>query len=142
MVRALAAAGADLADVGIIAPYRSQVRAIRAALDAATASSSSGGGADLSSVELNTADKFQGRDKGTVLVSFTRSNAQGRVGELLRDRRRVNVMLSRAKAALVLVGSARTLERGCDVLAALVAAVRRRGWLVELPPDALSAAAQ
>lgn len=114
---------------------RSQVRAIRAALDAA---SHGNNGMSADDVELNTADKFQGRDKNTVLVSFARSNAEGKVGELLRDWRRVNVMLSRAKAALILVGSVRTLER-CEVLASLLRVVRDRGWLLRLPADALGA---
>ena len=60
--------------------------------------------------EVLTLDQAQGRDWSVVLVSLVRSNEAGVVGELLRDRRRINVMLSRAKTKLVLVGSLRTMS--------------------------------
>jgi DNA replication ATP-dependent helicase Dna2 len=149
LVAALAVCGCDLSDVGVICPYRSQVRLLRAALNDSSkrhhhrSSSSSGSGSSsgsqsaVSSVELNTADKYQGRDKSVIIVSLVRSNTAGQVGELLRDWRRVNVLLSRAKQKLVLIGSASTLSH-CAVLSALVAAVRDRGWVLQLPPDALA----
>lgn len=60
---------------------------------------------------MKTIDKYQGRDKACVIVSLVRSNEGGEVG-LLEDKRRVNVLLSRAKHKLILVGSIATLERG------------------------------
>jgi superfamily I DNA and/or RNA helicase len=49
------------------------------------------------------------------VASLVRSNADGVVGALLDDKRRVNVMLSRAKAKIILVGSASTLSQSESV---------------------------
>jgi len=63
------------------------------------------------SVEVATVDSIQGRDRDIVLYSTVRSNPTGRLG-FLRDRRRLNVALSRAREALLIVGDIGTLERG------------------------------
>ncbi|CAN0550098.1 unnamed protein product, partial [Ectocarpus sp. 12 AP-2014] len=86
-------------------------------------------------LEINTIDKYQGRDKKVIVVSFVRSNAEGTVGHLLRDWRRLNVALSRAKHKLLLVGSLRTLS-SCAVLNSLAGILRDRGWVYSLPPGA------
>lgn len=70
-----------------------------------------------------------------IVVSFVRSNEEGTVGHLLRDWRRLNVALSRAKRKLLLVGSMRTLS-SCAVLSSLAGILRRRGWVYSLPPGA------
>lgn len=62
-------------------------------------------------VEVNTVDKYQGRDKSLILVSFVRSNEDGTLGELLKDWRRLNVALTRAKHKLILLGSVSSLKR-------------------------------
>uniref|UniRef100_A0A8C9I2I3 DNA replication ATP-dependent helicase/nuclease n=1 Tax=Piliocolobus tephrosceles TaxID=591936 RepID=A0A8C9I2I3_9PRIM len=87
-------AGCNPSDIGIIAPYRQQLKIINDLL----AHSSIG------MVEVNTVDKYQGRDKSIVLVSFVRSNKDGTVGELLKDWRRLNVAITRAKHKLILLG--------------------------------------
>ena len=66
----------------------------------------------LSSLELKTIDKYQGRDKACMLVSTVASNAEGALGFLHEDQRRINVLLSRAKHKLIFVGSASTLAGG------------------------------
>jgi hypothetical protein len=63
------------------------------------------------SLEVSTIDGFQGRDRDIVLYSTVRSNIAGRLG-FLRDRRRLNVALSRAREALIIIGDVGTLERG------------------------------
>lgn len=68
-----------------------------------------------------------------IVVSFVRSNAEGTVGHLLRDWRRLNVALSRAKRKLVLVGSLRTLS-SCTILSSLTGILKKRGWVYPLPP--------
>ena len=83
------------------------------------------------SVEVHTVDRFQGRDKSVVLVSFVRSNAQRNSGHLLLDWRRVNVALTRAKHKLILVGSASTLS-GAPILDYMLGQVRARGSYVSL----------
>ncbi|CAN0551133.1 unnamed protein product, partial [Ectocarpus sp. 12 AP-2014] len=117
-------AGFDLGGVGVISPYRSQVQLLQAELKPS-----------FPALEINTIDKYQGRDKKVIVVSFVRSNAEGTVGHLLRDWRRLNVALSRAKHKLLLVGSLRTLS-SCAVLNSLAGILRDRGWVYSLPPGA------
>lgn len=57
-------------------------------------------------IEIATVDAFQGRDRDIVIYSAVRSNPENRIG-FLRDARRLNVALSRAKQLLVIVGDAR-----------------------------------
>lgn len=119
--------GVAASDVGIVTFYRSQLALLRQALRSQP------------EVELHTADKFQGRDKEVVLVSFVRSNGAGEVGELLRDWRRVNVSITRARSKLILVGSRKTLMGGGDVLKGLVRICEERGWMYNLPSNVLNA---
>uniref|UniRef100_A0A4W5RRG7 DNA replication ATP-dependent helicase/nuclease n=1 Tax=Hucho hucho TaxID=62062 RepID=A0A4W5RRG7_9TELE len=88
-------------DIGVIAPYRQQLKAISGLL----------AGPAFSTVEVNTVDKYQGRDKSVIIVSFVRSHPEGNLGELLKDWRRLNVAITRAKHKLLMVGSAPTLRR-------------------------------
>nr|XP_021528500.1 DNA replication ATP-dependent helicase/nuclease DNA2 [Aotus nancymaae] len=67
-------AGCNPSDIGIIAPYRQQLKIINDLL----AHSSVG------MVEVNTVDKYQGRDKSIVLVSFVRSNKDGTTGSIIQ----------------------------------------------------------
>lgn len=130
IVQAMETAGGDLSEIGVISPYRSQLKALNLAVSHLPPSTAD-------AIELNTVDKFQGRDKGVVIVSLVRSNAAGKIGDLLRDWRRVNVLLSRAKQKLILIGSSSTLSRGA-IGSALVTIVKRRQWIMRLPADALA----
>ncbi|XP_052211363.1 DNA replication ATP-dependent helicase/nuclease JHS1 isoform X2 [Diospyros lotus] len=91
--------GIEVEDIGIITPYNSQANLIRGAIS--------------TSVEIHTIDKYQGRDKDCILVSFVRSNESGRscISSLLGDWHRINVALTRAKKKLIMVGSRSTLSR-------------------------------
>ncbi|KAF5351219.1 hypothetical protein D9756_008167 [Leucocoprinus leucothites] len=60
------------------------------------------------SVTISTIDSFQGRESDIVIFSTVRSNADGDIG-FLSDRRRLNVMWTRARLALIIVGDRRTL---------------------------------
>jgi DNA replication ATP-dependent helicase Dna2 len=121
----LMSAGVASHDLGIVTFYRSQISLLRQSLRG------------YPSLEFHTADKFQGRDKEAVLVSFVRSNQDGGVGDLLRDWRRVNVAVTRARSKLILLGSERTLSRGGDVLKGLVEMCRVQNWMVDLPVGAV-----
>jgi superfamily I DNA and/or RNA helicase len=87
-------------DVLVVAPYNAQVALLREHLDAA----------GLSDVDVGTVDKFQGRQAPVVFVSMTASSIDDvpRGISFLLNRNRLNVDVSRAKYASVIVRS-RTL---------------------------------
>jgi len=78
-------------------------------------------------LEIKTVDGFQGREKEVVIVSFVRSNKSGEVG-FLRDLRRLNVSITRAKRKLVLIGDSRTLESEGCYKRLIVLATERGGY--------------
>lgn len=89
-------------DIGVITPYKSQVFAIKRALE------SKCGQGYKKDVEVNTVDGFQGREKAVIIFSCVRSGDN--IG-FLSDQRRLNVAITRAKYALWVVGSAECLSR-------------------------------
>ncbi|ETN76998.1 hypothetical protein NECAME_00524 [Necator americanus] len=70
-------------------------------------------------LEVSSVDQYQGRDKSVIIWSLVWTNTSGRRCELLQDRRRVNVALTRAKHKLVLVGCAQSM-RSIDVMKKVV----------------------
>lgn len=59
-------AGCKPGDIGVIAPYRQQLKSISALLQSSA----------FSGVEVNTVDRYQGRDKSLIVLSFVRSTAE------------------------------------------------------------------
>lgn len=94
-------AGLDPSEVAVISPYASQVALLRELASSRGISSA---------VEIDTIDAFQGREKDAVLLSTVRSNADGQIG-FLRDLRRMNVAITRARRHLFVVGDGATLAR-------------------------------
>lgn len=96
---------AERLDTGIISPYRGQVQLLRSMI-----------GRDRffkpfrHLITVNTVDGFQGQERDIILVSMVRSNEDGQIG-FLRDLRRMNVAITRARMKLILVGDSRTLCR-------------------------------
>lgn len=92
-------------EVGVLTFYGAQLRAIRAAFDAAKRERP----APFAGLELrtNTVDRFQGMEKPIIVASLVRSKP-GRLGDFVREYQRVNVGLSRAQQLLVIVGAAET----------------------------------
>lgn len=127
-VHALLASGIPASEIGIITFYRSQLALLRQSLKHV--------GTAEGMVEMHTADKFQGRDKEVVILSCVRSNDGAQVGELLKDWRRVNVALTRARSKLIVVGSAGTLGAGNDTLKGFLKLVREQEWVLDLPGGA------
>ena len=83
--------------IGIISPYEKQVDRLQDLL-----------GAD-ERLEIKTVDGFQGREKEAIIVSLVRSNEEQNIG-FLRDLRRLNVAITRARRKLVVIGHRPTLE--------------------------------
>ena len=84
--------GVEESDIGIISPYADQVKIIQ----------------DMTPVEVKTVDGFQGREKEIIIISTVRSNINGNIG-FLKDLRRLNVAITRAKRKLIIVGNKDTL---------------------------------
>ncbi|XP_037549479.1 DNA replication ATP-dependent helicase/nuclease DNA2 [Nematolebias whitei] len=119
-------AGCKPSDIGVIAPYRQQLKSISALLQPPV----------FTGVEVNTVDRYQGRDKSLIVLSFVRSTAEeGNLGELLKDWRRLNVAITRAKHKLLMVGSATTLRRYSPV-EKLLNHLQQDNMIIQLPPAA------
>ena len=95
-VRALLAAGVEASQIGVITPYRAQVRLLRERIG------------DVPGLEIDSVDGFQGREKEAIVVSLVRSNNEGEIG-FLADTRRTNVALTRARRKLLVIGDSATL---------------------------------
>ena len=96
-VRELLAAGLDVRELAVITPYRAQALLLREQL------------IDLSELEVDTVDAFQGREKDVIIVSLVRSNAAQQLG-FLEDLRRLNVAITRPRRHLFVVGDSATLS--------------------------------
>ncbi|MCO5199588.1 MAG: AAA domain-containing protein [Anaerolineae bacterium] len=87
-------AGVTPEQIGIITPYSAQVRTLRMLLP--------------ETVEVNSVDGFQGREKECIVISLVRSNSKGDVG-FLAETRRMNVALTRARRKLIVIGDSATV---------------------------------
>mmetsp|Transcript_18121 Transcript_18121/g.25403 ORF Transcript_18121/g.25403 Transcript_18121/m.25403 type:complete len:528 (+) Transcript_18121:826-2409(+) len=87
-------------DIGIITPYKAQKRLILKEINKRILSKCG--------VEVSTVDGFQGREKEIILLSYTRANAKLQSG-FLRDWKRSNVMLTRARRGLIVFGHQSTM---------------------------------
>ena len=92
-------------DVGVISPYRAQVQYLRRLLKKK----------DFFQpyrhlISVNTVDGFQGQERDVILISLVRANDEGQIG-FLRDLRRMNVAITRARMKLIILGDASTMTR-------------------------------
>ena len=84
--------------VGVISGYSAQVGRLRGLIDTTDSQRWPG-----TTIDIATVDSFQGRECDVVIYSTVRSNAARKIG-FLRDYRRINVALSRARDLLVIIG--------------------------------------
>ena len=92
-------------DVGIISPYRAQVQYLRRLLRHSDYFKPL-----RHSIAVNTVDGFQGQERDIIVISLVRANATGQIG-FLRDLRRMNVAITRARMKLIILGDTATLTR-------------------------------
>ena len=94
-------------DIGIITPYNGQVRVLSDLFEQAGGRET---GEKYSGLEIKSVDGYQGREKEVIVFSTVRANEQGEVG-FLKDKRRLNVALTRAKRGLIVIGHLSTLRQ-------------------------------
>lgn len=92
-------------DVGIISPYRAQVQYLKRLIRKY----------DFFKpyrhlISVNTVDGFQGQERDVILISLVRSNDEGQIG-FLKDLRRMNVAMTRARMKLIILGNKDTMTR-------------------------------
>lgn len=92
-------------DFGVISPYRAQVRYLRRAIRTNRAFARV-----RRLITVHTVDGFQGQERDVVFISLVRSNSDGNIG-FLRDLRRMNVAMTRARMKLVISGDVSTLTK-------------------------------
>lgn len=100
-IKKLTESGCSFNDIGVISPYRAQVSLIKKQFQEIF---------ENKRIEISTVDGFQGREKEVIIISLVRSNDEHEVG-FLKDERRMNVAITRAKRQLVIVGDMETLEK-------------------------------
>ncbi|MCM1489584.1 MAG: AAA domain-containing protein [Muribaculum sp.] len=92
-------------DVGVISPYRAQVQYMRRLIKRLSFFRPF-----RKSISVDTVDGFQGQERDVIVISMVRSNEEGNIG-FLRDLRRMNVAMTRARMKLIIIGSVETLTR-------------------------------
>ena len=92
-------------DVGLISPYKAQVQMLRHLIRKDPFFKPY-----RQMISINTVDGFQGQERDIILISMVRSNDEGQIG-FLRDLRRMNVAITRARMKLIVIGNSQTLCR-------------------------------
>ncbi|KAH8992653.1 P-loop containing nucleoside triphosphate hydrolase protein [Lactarius akahatsu] len=91
-------------DIGVVTPYKAQVRAIRELLRPI----------GLREIAVNSVEKFQGQERKVIIFSTTRSNSEvekRKAMGFLQNRQRMNVAITRAQALLIVVGDPEVLGK-------------------------------
>ncbi|KAH3800782.1 putative helicase mov-10-B.1 [Dreissena polymorpha] len=135
-------------DIGIISPYRKQVDKIRLMLTSKTSSRKQAKKQtqDRSKIAVGSVEEFQGQEFNIIIISSVRSNRDSSYTEMdiiynlgfLRNPKRFNVAVTRARSLLIVIGNPITLEQDrnwkafidhCDRNNAII------GQKGKLPPD-------
>lgn len=89
--------------IGIISPYREQVKYLKNKIEDDEAF-------NTYDITVNSIDGFQGQEKDVIYISLVRSNDKGEIG-FLKDERRLNVAMTRARKKLIIIGDMSTLSQ-------------------------------
>ncbi|KAJ0264867.1 DNA2/NAM7 helicase-like [Hirschfeldia incana] len=116
--------------VGVISPYKGQIRAIQERVGDKHNSVSD----ELFTLNVRSIDGFQGGEEDVIIISTVRSNGNGKIG-FLSNRQRANVALTRARHCLWVVGNERTLTMSGSVWTKLIRDSKRRGCFYDAADD-------
>lgn len=92
-------------DIGIISPYRAQVQYLKKLIKKYEFFKPY-----RRLISVNTVDGFQGQERDVILISLVRSNDEGQIG-FLKDLRRMNVAMTRARMKLIILGNKDTMTK-------------------------------
>ena len=92
-------------DVGIISPYRAQVQYLKKLIKKYEFFKPY-----RRLISVNTVDGFQGQERDVILIYLVRSNDEGQIG-FLKDLRRMNVAMTRARMKLIILGNKDTMTK-------------------------------
>ncbi|MRJ03229.1 MAG: IGHMBP2 family helicase [Epsilonproteobacteria bacterium] len=115
LVQELLQMGVKGEEIGVISPYLAQVKLLKRLFQEPV-------------VEIKSVDGFQGREKEVIIISFVRSNREGNIG-FLKDWRRLNVALTRARRKVISIGDSGTLSHE-PIYRELIEYTKRRGRIV------------
>ncbi|CCF58375.1 hypothetical protein KAFR_0E02220 [Kazachstania africana CBS 2517] len=124
-VEGMRVSGINCENIGVMTLYRAQLRLLKKEFRNKE---------KFSDLEILTADQFQGRDKDCIIISMVRCNSDRNGGSLLRELRRVNVAMTRAKSKLIIVGSKKTIGSVKEINS-FINMLGANGWIYELPAD-------
>jgi len=90
------------ASIGVISPYSEQIKFLNSKVDTEEEFKPF-------DIKVNTIDGFQGQERDVIYISLVRSNTEGEIG-FLKDEKRLNVAMTRARKKLVIIGDLSTLS--------------------------------
>lgn len=111
----MVSSGVNIKDIGLMSFYNGQLLRFKKTLDECI----------VNDLEMLTADKFQGRDKEVIIISFVRTDG---VGGLLKEMRRINVAMTRAKSKLVIFGDGGFIKKE---IPDMMSSFEKRNWVLK-----------
>ena len=111
LVEQLIQSGIKPKDIGILAPFRAQVRLIKAALEARITDEKT-----VKKIFVDTVERIQGQERDVVLISLTTSDLKmaAEKAEFFFKPQRLNVAITRAKMKRITLGSSNLFKARSD----------------------------
>ncbi|TID30233.1 hypothetical protein CANINC_001240 [Pichia inconspicua] len=116
LIKVLLLGGIQGEDIGVMSFYNAQLKHFYISLKSFT------------DIEILTADRFQGRDKDVIIISLVRTDA---LGDLLKEWRRFNVAITRARCKLIIFGSKKLLESE-EQFEGFMEMIKEHNWVYDL----------